>query len=147
MTTVAYAGFWLRAIAFLIDGAITGIPFGVLTAAYPSAFFHTLDMNVLLQSPFTALTPLAIGLMLGTTWIYGAAFESSSWQATPGKRLLHIRVTDAQGRRVTFVRALWRNVAKQISSIFFIGYLFAGFTSRKQALHDILAACLVVRTR
>lgn len=142
-----YAGFWLRAIAFLIDGFLTGIPFGFLAAAAPSKFFRTLDFNMLVQSPFSVLTPLAIVLMLGTTWLYGAAFESSAWQATPGKRLVRIRVTDLGGRRVSFARALFRNVGKQISSFLLLGYLLAGFTARKQALHDMLASCLVVRTR
>lgn len=142
-----YAGFWLRAIAFLIDGILTGIPFGMIAAAKPSAFFRTLDVNQLIQAPFSVLTPLAIVVMFGTTWLYGAAFESSVWQATPGKRLVGIRVTDLQGGRVSFARAFFRNVGKQISSFLFLGYLLTIFTARKQALHDLLASCLVVRGR
>jgi uncharacterized RDD family membrane protein YckC len=49
------------------------------------------------------------------------------------------------GRRLTFGRALLRNLARQISGVFFIGYLITGFTEKKQALHDILAGCLVLR--
>jgi uncharacterized RDD family membrane protein YckC len=47
---------------------------------------------------------------------------------------------------VTFARAAWRNAAKLISSLtFLVGYLVAGVTEKKQALHDILAGCLVLR--
>jgi uncharacterized RDD family membrane protein YckC len=140
-----FAGFWLRAVAYLIDGILSGIPLGIAAIINPPAFFRTLDPNVFLQSPFAALTPLAIGSALVTTWLYGAAFESSAWQATPGKRLLRIRVTDLGGHRVTFARALLRNVCKQISSFLFIGYIMAGFTAKKQGLHDLLSGCLVVK--
>jgi uncharacterized RDD family membrane protein YckC len=77
--------------------------------------------------------------------LYYTLFEASPWQATPGKRILRLYVTDLNGRRLTFPRALLRNVARQISGVFFIGYLMAGFTEKKQALHDILASCLVLR--
>ncbi len=73
-------------------------------------------------------------------------FEASAWQATPGKRILRLYVTDLNGQRVTFARAAARNFAKIISSLtFLVGYLVAGFTEKKQALHDILAGCLVLR--
>jgi uncharacterized RDD family membrane protein YckC len=142
-----YAGFWLRAVAYLLDSMILGFPFGLMAGVYPSAFFRSLDPNAFLQSPLSVFTPLAVGLMMTASWFYCAAFESSRWQATPGKRILRIYVTDLQGRRVTFARALWRNLAKQISGFVLIGYFLAGLTARKQALHDMLSACLVVRTR
>jgi uncharacterized RDD family membrane protein YckC len=141
----AYAGFWLRAVAFLIDNLILGLAFGAIAAQDPSAFFRSMDPNLLMRDPFAVLTPLAIAVMFGCTWLYGAAFESSRWQATPGKIALRLYVTDMQGQRVSFARALVRNVAKQISSIIFIGYILAGFTPKKQALHDFIASCLVMR--
>jgi Tfp pilus assembly major pilin PilA len=71
--------------------------------------------------------------------------ESSVQQATLGKMALGIRVTDGQGRRVSFGRATGRHFAKLLSGlILLIGYLMAGFTVRKQALHDMIAGCLVV---
>ena len=61
---------------------------------------------------------------------------------------LSIRVTDTAGQRISFLRALGRNLAKIISgAILLIGYIMAAFTERKQALHDIIAQCLVVRGR
>ena len=77
-------------------------------------------------------------------WLYYALFESSSWQATPGKSLLGLYVTDLQGRPITFARATIRHFAKIISSLtFLVGYILAGFTEKKQALHDMIASCLV----
>jgi uncharacterized RDD family membrane protein YckC len=80
------------------------------------------------------------------SWIYYASMESSSWQATLGKKILGLRVTDLAGNRITFARASGRFFGKILSGMILgIGFLMAGFTARKQALHDILAGCLVLR--
>ena len=55
-------------------------------------------------------------------------------------------MTDLFGRRISFARATGRHFAKNISLLMFgIGFLMAGFTDKKQAFHDILAGCLVIR--
>jgi uncharacterized RDD family membrane protein YckC len=72
--------------------------------------------------------------------------ESSSLQATLGKMTIGIFVTDLNGSRISFGRATGRHFAKIVSTlVFFLGYLMAGFTQRKQALHDVIAGCLVMR--
>jgi uncharacterized RDD family membrane protein YckC len=90
---------------------------------------------------------LAATVSLVFTWLYHALMESSEWQATVGKRLLGLVVTDMAGQRVSFGRATGRHFAKIITNMVpaFIGYIMAGFTERKQALHDMLAGCLVLR--
>jgi uncharacterized RDD family membrane protein YckC len=81
-------------------------------------------------------------------WIYEAAMESSSKQATVGKMALGLKVTDLEGRRISFARATGRHFAKLISGmILLIGYIMAGFSQRKQALHDMIAGTLVQRTQ
>jgi uncharacterized RDD family membrane protein YckC len=71
--------------------------------------------------------------------------ESSSKQATLGKLALGIVVTDLNGNRISFGRATGRYFGKIVSGmIFAIGYIMAGFTEKKQALHDMIASCLVV---
>jgi uncharacterized RDD family membrane protein YckC len=73
--------------------------------------------------------------------------ESSSWQGTLGKRALSIEVTDMAGQRISFGRASGRHFSKLITNLipFAIGYILAGFTEKKQALHDMIASCLVLR--
>jgi uncharacterized RDD family membrane protein YckC len=79
-------------------------------------------------------------------WLYYALLESSAWQGTLGKKALGLEVTDLQGRRIGFGRASGRFFAKFISVLtLFIGFIMAGFTERKQALHDMIAGCLVIR--
>ena len=94
------------------------------------------------------LTPLAIGLTIFVVWLYYAFFEASAWQATPGKRILNLYVTDVHGRPITFARATLRYFGKMISGLtFMVGYVVAGFTEKKQALHDIIANTLVMRRK
>jgi uncharacterized RDD family membrane protein YckC len=88
---------------------------------------------------------VAILLIVIGQWLYYALMESSSKQATLGKLALGIVVTDLGGNRVSFGRATGRYFGKIVSGmIMCIGYIMAGFTERKQALHDIMASCLVV---
>jgi len=91
--------------------------------------------------------PIRLGGLAGFAvwWLYYALMESSGRQATLGKMALGIKVVDRQGGRISFARATGRYFAKILSGlILMIGYLMAGFTSRKQALHDMVAGCLVV---
>jgi hypothetical protein len=78
-------------------------------------------------------------------WLYFALFESSKSQATPGKMAMGIKVVDDVGQRVGFGRATGRYFGKIVSGLILnIGYLLAGWTARKQALHDMMASTLVV---
>jgi uncharacterized RDD family membrane protein YckC len=141
----AFAGFWLRAIACLIDTIFIAALFILIASFFPATFEKLLPPSPpsLMDMPRPA--PLVIAILVALGCLYYTMFEASSWQATPGKRILRLYVTDLNGQRITFGRALIRNLARQISGIFFIGYLIAGFTERKQALHDILSSCLVLR--
>jgi len=79
--------------------------------------------------------------------IYEAVLDSSASQATLGKRIFDLKVTNLDGNRISFVRALGRHFAKYISSVtLLIGYIIAGFSARKQALHDMIAGTVVRRT-
>ena len=73
-----------------------------------------------------------------------AAFESSPWQATPGKRLLGLRVVDLDGRRVGVIRAVARQCLKLLDvATSMVTFVIAAVTPRRQTLHDILAGTLV----
>jgi uncharacterized RDD family membrane protein YckC len=153
---VEYAGFWARFLAFLIDNAVMGI--GFVLILIPLIFLTGLggfineihpdeDMNDVGIFMLFGLLFLAATVSLLWTWLYHALMESSEWQATVGKRLLGLVVTDMAGRRVSFGRATGRHFAKIITNMVpaFIGYIMTGFTEKKQALHDMIAGCLVLR--
>ncbi len=98
---------------------------------------------------FTNTSPQVTALMLlflMGNWVYFAVLESSPWRATLGKKALGLSVVDLSGNRISFARASGRFFAKILSSMtFLIGFVMAGFTAKKQALHDMLAGCLVTR--
>jgi len=140
-----YAGFWLRAVAFMIDNLILGFAFAIVMASDVPLFLNIPSLNALKIGQFPPVTKLGIFVMYLMMWLYFTFFEASSWQATPGKRILRLYVADLNGRPLTLARAALRNVARIISGVLLIGYLIAGFTEKKQALHDIVAGCLVLR--
>jgi uncharacterized RDD family membrane protein YckC len=84
---------------------------------------------------------------LAISWIYHAVMESSVWQGTIGKRALGIVVTDLNGAKIDFWRASGRFFSRLVSNMIplGIGYALAGFTKQKQALHDLMSSCLVLR--
>ncbi|HEV2696493.1 MAG TPA: RDD family protein [Terriglobales bacterium] len=143
-----YGGFWIRFVAVVIDAIIVnvvvwpvagmlGLAIGLAGGAIsmPTIGVHLVNIIVV-----WTLSTLA-------SWLYEAMMESSSKQATLGKMALGLKVTDLEGRRISFARASGRHFSKIISgAILAIGFIMAGLTERKQALHDMIAGTLVRRT-
>ena len=151
-----YAGFWLRVVAHLIDDVILGIGIGILVLI-GVAIIGVGSLRPMFEAgngenpelPAVAISMLIfVGLAaFMLAWIYNAAMESSRHQGTLGKMALGLIVTDLQGRPISFAHASGRYFAKIISGLvpLGIGYAMAGFTEKKQALHDMIASCLVLR--
>ena len=130
------AGFLLRLAAFIIDWFIIGLISSVATSALFVSGITFPYMQRMMDHP--------TGWIVG--WLYFAIMESSHEQATFGKLILGITVTDMQGRRISFARASARFFSKVLSAAALgIGFLMIAFTPRKQGLHDIIAETLVVR--
>ena len=154
---VAYAGFWLRFVAYLIDGAVSSlaflvllIPLFILTGA--GAALSKLGSGENISDDAAAFLGLGfifgfIGIIFLVSWLYYALSESSAWQATLGKKILNLKVTDMTGQPISFGRASGRFFAKIVTGMIplAIGYIMAGFTEKKQAIHDMIASCLVLR--
>lgn len=163
VTTAAledHAGFWKRVGAYILDAIILYIPQLLIQKAFDvDAAKETLqqaalnaggDVHLVMaaqQQFYAAIWPaVLLGFMLG--WLYFALCESSVWQATLGKLALGIRVTDLQGHRISFPRALGRYPAKMLSAIILgIGFLMVAWTQRKQGLHDMIVGTLVLNGR
>ena len=130
-----YAGFWIRFWAAMVD-VLVFLPLWIVQAVIES-------MSKANPGAATLIFVIA-GFFI--QWIYSALFESGGWQATPGKRLMGLRVTDLAGNRISFSRATGRYFSKILSSLIFcIGYIMVGLTDKKQGLHDKLAETLVLR--
>lgn len=137
--SIEYAGFWRRLIAWALDSVITVLA-ALLAGLALGAAAAVAGMSEAAVESLAGLVAFAIFVL------YFPLLESSARRATPGKMALGLIVTGEGGGRVSFGRALGRNLAKVLSAfILGIGYLMAAFTERKQGLHDKLAGCLVVR--
>lgn len=156
-----YAGFWLRFAAYIIDQFVIGIAgfilfvpvilgviaFGVVNFDGIDNFTDLCASDALLMiGGIIGMILLAILISVVMKWLYYALMESSKFGGTIGKMAVHIKVVDMQGNRITFGRATGRYFSRIITNMtFLIGYIIAGFTEKKQALHDLIASCLVVQ--
>ena len=149
---IYYAGFWLRFVAYLLDVVaiwIVALPIYLLLGTTLGLSMSSIARNPDAMMLGSALGGILLfeGCVLVGVWLYYAFFESSAWQGTVGKKVLGLRVTDLEGNRISFGRATGRFFAKLVSNFtMMIGYIMAGFTERKQALHDMIAGCLVVKS-
>ena len=146
---MTYASFWKRTAAYVVDSVIFSV---ILWAAL---FVLGLVSALVIgntngqENPVAGLIVLALSsfAFVGVYLAYYVWPESSSWQATIGKKLLGLKVTDTNGQRISFWRSLGRNLGMVVSTIiFYIGYLMCLWTEKKQCLHDQMADCLVVDT-
>jgi uncharacterized RDD family membrane protein YckC len=151
-----YAGFWLRVVAHLIDDLLLGMGIGVLVligvamvgvGSIRATFEGMNGEDPEIPAAMISAIIFASLASILLAWIYNAAMESSRHQGTLGKMALGLIVTDLLGRPISFGHASGRYFAKIITGLipFGIGYAMAGFTEKKQALHDMIASCLVLR--
>ncbi len=152
-----YAGFLERLIAWIIDmiilALINGIVIGILVAIWIfSAIIPGVTEKTLGQNPgsfisiFLGAYLVIVVVSIIITWLYYALMESSRHQGTLGKIILHLRVTNLNGDRISFGRATLRFIGRFFCHITFgIGYLLIIFTEKKQGLHDMIASTLVMQ--
>jgi len=117
-----YANFWDRLAAYVIDTIIL--------------LFPVIIANIIFN--------FWVGSII--TWLYFSLMESSTEQATLGKKLMGFKITDLHGKRISFGRASGRFFAKIISTILLgVGFLMVAFTKKKQGLHDMMAECISIK--
>lgn len=133
--SIKYAGIWKRLIAYAVDLILLSIIYAVF------GFFFNYILAII-------LLPLIgfwfYGGLLVASWLYFTLFESSSRCATPGKQLLHLKVVDLTGKRISFLRATARYLCR---IIFPIGVITIPFSKKKQALYDMLAQTVVIKSK
>ena len=136
-----YAGFWQRFAAVFLDGIVISLVY------VPIAFVAGLLWGLLNLGSATALMYIIYPLSFIGSAAYYVLMESGESGATYGKRWVKIKVLDVEGNRVSKGRALARWVAHLLSYItLYIGFLIQPFTAKKQALHDMVAGTVLVKT-
>jgi uncharacterized RDD family membrane protein YckC len=139
------AGFWWRLLAYIIDYFILGFILALFTADMSAPLSKKLLENKMLAPEDL---PLALQLCLINFLayvFYHSALETSPLQGSVGKRFCGLVVVDADGRKLSYGRALARNFSKFLSGITFgLGYLSILWDDRSQAWHDKIAKTYVL---
>ena len=148
---VRYAGFWIRFVAYMIDGLVMLVPTAILVGIF--AAFVILTDESLDHEGLPALLVVAIVVLVAALIVvnrlYEALMTSSPRGATLGKMALGLRIVRFDGTQLSFGRATARHFVKYMVTPMVplaIGYIMAAFTNRKRALHDILADTLVIKS-
>jgi uncharacterized RDD family membrane protein YckC len=130
------AGFWVRAVAVLIDGVVLLIAQGILFGAGWMLWGGGMGGGILLKG----VTQL-FSTLLGAA--YSIVFHWK-WGQTLGKMALQIRVVGMDGGGISFGQSVGRYFGTMLSALIFcIGFVMAGVRSDKRALHDLLAGTRV----
>lgn len=164
-TTVRYAGFWLRVVAAIVDGIVLWVIWGIVLMILPAQPLPALpdnpDFEAFTQFLSELASPREVIVYAVLVWAYFALQESSSVQATLGKRMLGIRVSSEEGARLSLFTATIRTwpmylptlasllgtgVGSLVGLIGFVACVAVAFSARKQGLHDKMADAVLTRT-
>lgn len=140
---VKFAGFWIRVAAYLLDMVFYYIAIFVFGLIVGVSAFASQDIDTA-----AALVVLYYLVIIFGFLLYKTIMESSSKQGTLGKMIVGIKVTKLDGGKISFGRSLGRYFSMILSAIIlYIGFMMAGWTAKKQALHDMIAGTNVVYKR
>ena len=138
LDVVHYANFGERLGAYIMDYIFVSLIMMVLLAFTEytlNDFVYRMDERYSINVGY-----LVVG------WLYASILESSKKQATWGKQMMKIKVTDLNGEKISYTRAVFRDLGKLLSGIIiFLGFFMMTWTKKKQALHDLMSGCLVIK--
>lgn len=132
--TTNKAGFWVRFLAFLIDGLGVGIVSNIITG-FVSPSSDPLDTS-----------RSSINTLIGV--LYFCYFWSAQGGGqTLGMRVLNLKVVRTDGSSLTILQAFIRYIGLIVSiAVIFIGVIWVAFDPNKQGWHDKIATTYVIRT-
>lgn len=140
---MAYAGFWIRFGAKIIDYLIIGglnilinIPMGFLIGLSGSNASTAVGLSMLMQ---------VVNFGTGIAYV---TFFLGRFSATPGKMACKLKVVKSNGEKITYLRSFARYFGELVNMFtFMIGYIMAAFDSEKRALHDHICGTRVIKSQ
>ncbi len=134
-----FAGFDLRLLATAIDWFMI---FGIV------AFLELMIALIYNDKATTLITIISGFVLLPILKFFYHIYMENAQQATFGKKMMDIKVTDMRGLKPTLQEIFVRNISKSISTItFFFGYFYLFLNKKQQTLHDKMANTLVIKDR
>lgn len=147
---ITYAPFWPRALGFVTDIFMIGLPISLLV----SAFFgydqmHTATgLDLIMNDPKARINPpdpVASTLQMTMFMLTYVLLWHYSGQ-TPGKKLARIRVVDAKTfQNASYPKLVLRFIGYFLSLLSIIGFFIGLFRRDKRSLHDLLSGTAVIR--
>lgn len=160
----AYAGFWRRFVAYLIDGflfaVVAGFLVSLVVAQYDATSWRTITeldpvTGRLLASDSEVIAAVGrfLGLLVGAiavNWLVHALYHIILWSwlgGTVGQLALGMQVRrESDGTKIGFGTSFLRYIGYLISIwVFYLGLIWVAFDARKQGWHDKIASTLVIR--
>jgi uncharacterized RDD family membrane protein YckC len=155
--SVRYAGFWTRFVASFLDTLFLALPVAIVIYFLSDGnWFDFAQYKHNIQLAMSG-NPHALERQPKTSFTWELIFEISvlvvtvifwdKWRgATPGKKMLHIKIVDAKTfEDITNKQAITRSLGYIPSTLLFgIGFLMVAFRKDKRALHDLLAGTAVI---
>ena len=159
-----YAGFWIRVVAAIVDGIALWIVWSLIVMVLPAETTvpvpENQDLEAWVEWANSLISPRQMIAYAVVVWAYFAFQESSSAQATIGKRMMGIRVSSESGERLNLLSASLRawpiylpsvaalagsGVSSVVGLIAFVSCIAVAFSARKQGLHDKMAGAVLTR--
>lgn len=157
MDNIKYAGFWIRFLASLLDTFFLALPVAIVIYFLSDGSWFDFsqyqdNMQMAMAGNTNALnaqpqTSLKWELLFEVSVLIITALFWRRWRgATPGKRLVHIKIVDANTfEDIDNKQAITRSFGYIVSTLaFLIGFLMVAFRKDKRGLHDLLAGTAVV---
>ena len=146
---LSFASFGNRASAVLIDLFFLSVLVLLLKFSFPDTinflFFDKLPTDTLTNNMNWTLNKISLFLLW---YFYSVIMECSASQGTIGKQYMNLIVMDENGKRLSFLKSLHRNLFKLVSQVvLYLGFLSVLFNSRRQGWHDVAAKTIVVKIR
>jgi uncharacterized RDD family membrane protein YckC/ribosomal protein L40E len=150
-----YGGFWVRLLAWLIDGLLLGVLVGIVMTPFSAGFLQKF-MDYFNSSSYSAgtLPPWYwqyLFVYSSITFVAGVLYQTiaiGKWGKTIGQAALGLKVVKPDGSKVSFARAFGRALAQVLTgTIFALAYIVIAFTPQKRGLHDYIADTIVIKTR
>jgi uncharacterized RDD family membrane protein YckC len=149
----AYAGFWIRVLAWLVDAIILGVVGSIVQLTVVGSLVSIPQPQPGTVPDITTLGPMLgrLGLASLVSFTINACYEAffvAYLSATPGKLVAGLKVVRPDGSRVGLGRAFGRYFAKMLSLVILcIGYIMIGFDAEKRGLHDMICDTRVIKSR
>lgn len=133
---IAYAGFWMRFWAYLLDLIVIGS----INRIIINPIFRFFDLSLTDSGMFAAHS-----IATAITYYLYFVLMTKFFQQTLGKMVFGLKVIDLTGGSLTWSTILFREfIGRFISKVIIVGFLLVAFLPKKQGLHDVFADTTVI---